>query len=161
MKDFQQQGAQPLPSHSQLFQKTDSPKEQTKDLVSKILSFIEDVDAVTYQPNLAEQTQFLDKIAGDVVSLHQLTLLSTSFSESVTDCRKIVNNILNCKVFLPKYHMEMSTLDAAKEYRKNKKNKEILSLICKGYHKDPQHSLILSQELRLLTHDLNAEMENI
>ena len=161
MKDFQQQGAQPLPSHSQFFQKTDTPKEQTKDLVSKILSFIEDIDAVTFQPALADQLQFLDKLASDVVSLHQLTLLSTSFSESVTDCRKIVNNILNCKVFLPKFHIEISALDAAKDYRKSKKNKEVLSLICKGFNKDQQHTLILSQELRLLTHDLNAEMENI
>lgn len=161
MKDYQQQGAQPLPGHSQFFQKSDTPQDQTKDLVSKILSFIEDIEAVTQQQALAEQIQFLDKLANDVVSLHQLTLLSTSFSESVTDCRKIVNNILNCKVFLPKFHIEMSTLDAAKDYRKNKKNKEVLSLICKGYHKDQAHSLMLSQELRLLTHDLNAEMENI
>ena len=161
MKDYNQQGAQPLPSHSQFFQKSDTPKEQTKDLISKILSFIENIEAVTHHPALAEQLQFLDKLSSDIVSLHQLTLLSTSFSESVTDCRKIVNNILNCKVFIPKYRIEVSTLDASKDYRKNKKNKEILSLLCKGYQLDDKHSLILSQELKLLTHDLTAEMENI
>lgn len=161
MKDYQQQGAQPLPSHSQLFQKSETPKEQTKNFQAKIISFIEDIEAVTHQPKLADHLDFLDKFASDIVSLHQLTLLSTPFSESVTDCRKLINNILMCKVYLPEYNMEMSSLDAAKDYRKNKKNKDVLSLIFKAYHDDQQHSVILAQELKLLAHDLSAEMENI
>lgn len=161
MKDHNQQGAQPLPAQGHFFQKSDTPRDQIKDLIGLVLSVIENIDVLIFQPLLAEQTTFLDQLAANIVSLHQLTLIPSTFSLFVTDSRKVVNNILTCKVFVEKFQIDISLLDASKDYRKNKRNKELLMLIAQSFHKEPQRSRILSQELKILANDLIAEMENI
>lgn len=161
MKEYEQQGAQPLPYNEPFFTQQETPKEKIKALRNKILSFSQEIEDLLKQPLLTDHDEFLDKIAADIVSLHQLTLTSSLESTATMDSRKLINNILNCKVFIEKQLLDISLIDSAKSYRKSKKNKQALSLLLKGMILEKKRALMLAQEMKLLVIDLTAEMESI
>lgn len=161
MQEYQEQGFEALPSEETFFQPKETPKDIARSLVSRTLVFVDHIETIIHNPLMINDSDYLDKLAKDIVSLHQLSLENTPYSSLISETRKLLNNILNCRILLPNSEKEVSCVEAAKDYRKSKRNKESLLKICKAYQNEVLRSEMLCQDLRLLAHDIQAEAENL
>lgn len=161
MSHDEQQGA--LPSKDEHFFSfpLETPKEQILALRNKLITLIQIIEEITYQPLLCDHMDFLDKVASTIMALHQLTLLPSSNQQSLAETKQLISNILSCLLLVPKIPLEISLLDAAKLFRKDRKNKEALTLILKNCSKEQDSAQDLITDLKLLAFDLIEEKENI
>ena len=160
MSDNFEQGSIPLSKEDSFSYESEDPQQLCTYLKKRILHFALDIEHLRQNPLFAENFNFLDQFANNLIALNQLTDCSTVCSETIMETGALIKNILTCSVVIKNHNLEMSTLDAAKLYRKNKNNAAIFSALLKAYTAKNPHIDCLLNELKLLAHDLIEEKEN-
>lgn len=161
MNDFQEQQALPLSKDEFFPRNPEDPKHVCHTLKVRILSFIADIEELLKNPLLADHLDFLDTIASHLVSLQSSIISVNICSDHVRETGVLVENILRCMVLVQDQDFALSTLDAAKIYRRNRKNSSPLATILKAYPNNRSTTESLLSELKLLVADLTEEKENI
>lgn len=160
MKDQQEHNALPLPKDDFFSNESEDPKQVCHALKVRILCFVLDIEQLVNTPQLADHLDFLDTIASHIVTLSTLTCCTGVCSENIIEAGKLIDNILTCNVLVKGQDFALSTLDAAKIYRKNRKNKEPFATLLKSYSDQKEETQTLLNELKLLAFDLNEEKGN-
>ena len=161
MQNYQEQNALPLPRDEFFSNQIDDPKQICHAFRTRILCFVTDIEQLIYNPSLADNLDFLDSVASHIVTLSTLSCSTQICSAPMIEAGKLLSNILTCHVLVKNRDFSLSTLDAAKIYRKNRKNKEPFSSLLKSYSEEKESTQSLLNELKLLAHDLNEEKESI
>lgn len=161
MQNYQEQNALPLPRNEFFGSQLEDPKQLCQAFKVRILCFITDIEQLMYNPSFADNLDFLDTIANHIVTLSSISSCIHVCSASIIEAGKLLDNILTCNVLVKNYDFSLSTLDAAKIYRKNRKNKEPLSSLLKSYSDNKELTESLLNEMKLLAFDLNEEKGNI
>jgi hypothetical protein len=153
MDNFEQDAASLSKEDSFSYDEGD-PQQVCTYLKNRILHFTLDIEHLRQNPLFVESQNFLEHFANNLIALNQLTECSHNCSATIIEAGVIVKNILTCPVLIKNYDLELSTLDAAKLYRKNKNNASIFISLLKAYtHEDPHIDSLLN-ELKLLAYDL-------
>jgi len=159
MDNFEQDAAS-LPKEDNFSYEGEDPQQVCTYLKNRILHFAIDIEHLRQNPLFAESPNFLDQFANNLIALNQLTECSHSCSPVTIEASSLIKNILTCPVMVKTYDLEMSSLDAAKLYRKNKNNASIFTSLLKAYTNKNPHIDSLLNELKLLAYDLNEEKES-
>lgn len=161
MQNYQEQNALPLPKDEFFSNQFEDPKQICHALKVRILCLISDIEQLMNTPHMADNLDFLDKIAAHIVTLSNLSCSAQACSSSIIEAGILLDNVLTCPVLVKNKGFSLSTLDAAKIYRKNRKNKEPLSILLKSYSDEKEITQSLLNELKLLAFDLPEEKGNI
>jgi hypothetical protein len=161
MKEYEQQGAQPLPNQESFFTQQESIDAQLHSLKDKIQAFITSIEGILKEPLLSKHPEFLDKFAADIVSLHHLSMDPKSKNSLVNETRKIISNVLNCEVKIQASHEPITAIDAALTFRKHKKNSKALHGLLENFLQNKEETQNLLTELKMISYDLSVERENI
>jgi|GEM_PF-1638682 len=155
------QQALPLPQDDFFSNSAEDPQQICKTLKLRILSFIADIEHLLEHPHLASDPTFLDKMASHLVTLQSLISSTSVCCTSTKEISQLLENMLRCTIAVQDQEFALSMLDAAKIYRKNKKNLAPLSMILKSYPLCKESASTLVSELKVLASDLIEEKENI
>jgi hypothetical protein len=161
MQNYQEQNALPFPKDDFFSSEAEDPKQISRALKMRILCLVTDIEQLIENPDLADHLDFLDAIAAHIVTLNSLSCSTSICHASIIEAGKLIDNLLTCPVLVKNRDFSLSTLDAAKIYRKNRKNKEPLTSLLKSYSEQKETTLSLLNELKLLAFDLNEKTENI
>jgi hypothetical protein len=161
MKDLMEQNA--LPSHKDDFfpNTPENPQQICSSLIARLLSLIGLMEQVLKTPLLAEHLDFLDAIATHFVALESLCSSAEICSESVQETSRLIDNLIRCMVSVPNQGFSLSSLDAAKIYRRNRKSNTPFSILLKSYSENKEHTESLLSTLKSLACDLILEKGNI
>ena len=134
--DQTHQGAAPSPRRSSSLERK-YKESNLSHLYVRTLALIFDIEQMIEKPHMIDTLHFLDRFSTNIVSLFsEATNTNNKTNPPLYENRILIRNILNCPIHLPYRKLEISLLDAATVYRKNKENKEVLIALCESMLKN-------------------------